>query len=82
MCRGQGALHASTHFYDPMNAGIREKVWARIWIFLNIGVAGGGLGGRESDINDTMECEFMSLAISAQLLEVKDEIIYLGSSYV
>lgn len=42
----------------------------------------GRLGGRESDLNDTMECEFMSLAISAQLLEVKDEIIYLGSSYV
>lgn len=56
-----------------MDAGIREKVWAKNMDFPEYS-GGGGCGrlwGRDSDINDVMKFECVTLVIPAQLLEGK-----------
>lgn len=64
-------LSASAHSRNPMNAGTRENSEYRIWMFRV-------RSENKVDVNDVMKpvC-ILSLAIPAQLLEVKDEIIYL-----
>lgn len=65
-------LSASARSHNPMNAGRGENSEYRTWMFHVY-------SENKADVHDVMKsiC-ILSLAIPAQLLEVKDEIFYLG----